>query len=580
MRVAYFDCFSGASGDMTVGAFLDAGVDFAFLRRELSRLPLNDYILSSEKILKKGISGTQFKVKYSEKHNHRSFKVIAEIITSAGFEKRIEEKALGIFRLLAEAESEIHGVSVEDVTFHEVGAVDSIVDIVAAAVGAEALEIDEFRSSPLPLGGGFTDSSHGRLPLPAPAVVRILKDAPVYDPGVKGELVTPTGAAIIKYLASDFGGYPEMNIVTDGYGGGTKDFDLPNLLRVVIGEKSSAAAGSAGSVLVAETNIDDMNPEFYGFVIERLFAAGALDALVIPAIMKKGRPGAVLKVVFKDSDRTRLLDIIFKETTTAGVRVYRTGREFLNRRIEDVETLYGTVKVKLLEDNKGKTLTASPEFEDCRRAALNSGVSIREVYKAAGSAADKLSGSSDKPVELSEKRRKPEGKVHVYTGDGKGKTTAALGLILRAAGRGINCKLIRFMKTADSGELHSIGALSDYVSVETSGVAGFCSHEDPASVENHRTQVLKGFMSAEEACSGEGFGLVVLDEIVTACSLGLLEEDELISLIENKSPGLELVMTGRGAGEKIKSAADLVTEMQPVKHYYDSGTTARRGVEF
>lgn len=583
MKIAFFDCFSGASGDMIVGAFIDAGLDLDYLKNEISKLNLAGYEISARKTLRQGISGTKFSVNISEGHHHRGLKEIEEIIISSGLVARVKERALKIFKIIADAESAVHNIPIGEVHFHEVGAVDSIIDVTAACIAAEYFGIDKFFSSPLPAGSGFAETEHGIIPIPAPATIEILKGAPIYDSGIKGELVTPTGAAIIKSFSSGYGGSPMMKIEKAGYGAGTKNFSVPNLLRVMIGESAEGGAKNSDSVLTAETNIDDMNPEFYGFVIESLLAAGALDAIIIPAVMKKGRPGVQLQTVFHEDKKDKILDVIFRETTTAGIRIQRAERVVLQRRFIDAKTEFGTVRVKILEDSSGGIITVAPEYEECRRAAVTNDIPVRIVYDAAKRSAEDLSMNKNylKPSDMGKPAdENPAGMVHIYTGRGKGKTTAALGLILRAAGQGFRCRIIRFMKGRDSGELRSLGELSELISVRSFGLDEFYVKGDRVSYQKHLDEAESAYDAALKSVSEFNDGLLVLDEIITACTMGLLDEDKIIRLIENRNPGLELVLTGTGASEKIIGAADLVTEMNPIKHYFDKGVSARRGIEF
>jgi cob(I)alamin adenosyltransferase len=335
--------------------------------------------------------------------------------------------------------------------------------------------------------------------------------------------------------------------------------------------------------LTAETNIDDMNPEFYGLTMERLFAAGALDAFIVPVIMKKGRPGVILKTIFHEDKKDSIVKIIFRETTTAGIRISRSERVLLNRRHTAAETEFGSINIKVLEDSEGTVMTASPEYEDCREAAQRCDVPVGMVYDAAKRAAEyartRAAGVRQSQAVQSHAENS-RGMVHVYTGSGKGKTTAALGLAVRAAGQGLKCGVIRFMKGRDSGELHTFRQIPGINFVRSYGLSEFYIEKDRESFEKHSAEASTAYADAVKSCSAGNIDLLVLDEIITACYMGLVTVEMVISLVENRDEKLELVLTGTGASDKIISAADLVTEMKPLKHYYDSGVQARRGIEF
>ena len=379
MRIAYFDCFSGISGDMTVGAFLDAGLSFEDLKNELSKINLQGYELRTEPSVKHGIRGTRFVVDAAGSHEHRTFSDIKTLIETSGLHRRVKDTSLGIFSLLAAAESMIHGIPAEQVHFHEVGAVDSIIDIVGCAAALHILEIGEVRSSPVPLGSGFVNSMHGRLPVPAPATLELLKGKPVYSGNITREVTTPTGAAILAYCAVNFGEIPAMKPTMTGYGAGAADFEIPNMLRIIIGE--TASAGSMERVMVMETNVDDMNPEFCEYLSECLFDAGALDVAAIPIMMKKFRPAVMLQVVAPVGLRDACAAIIFRETTTAGIRYHFMERVTLPGESVTVTTAYGDVRVKVIRGSG--SLTISPEYEDCKSIAHKTGVPLKEIYDAA-----------------------------------------------------------------------------------------------------------------------------------------------------------------------------------------------------
>ena len=390
MRVAYFDCFSGISGDMTLGALLDAGADEAAFRPELAELQGIKFDLEISKVSRNGIQATDVRVITGHEHHHRGLKEVSEIITSSTLSESVKARAVEIFTRLAEAEGVVHGTSAEEVHFHEVGAVDAIVDIVGSAIGLELLGVEKVYASPLPMGHGFVQAAHGKIPLPAPATVELLKGVPVYDAGVQGELVTPTGAAIIRTLASEFGDMPAMKIDSIGYGAGKTEFPFPNALRLMIGECCCPSDGSDGSdgsdrsgrVSIIETNIDDMNPEFYDSVFERLFAAGALDVYLTPIHMKKNRPATLLSVISPTDKTDELARIILANTTSFGVRISSATRRCLEREWETVSTRFGEIRIKIGLLN-GEVITTSPEYEDCRKAADAHSVPVKAAYDAA-----------------------------------------------------------------------------------------------------------------------------------------------------------------------------------------------------
>jgi len=385
-KILYFDCFAGISGDMTVGALLDLGADEKELMRSLDMLHLHGYRIEIKKALKNGISGTDFNVIIEEEHSHhshhdhhhhsRNFSDISGLINSSPLDSFVKELSLKIFREIAEAESKIHAKSIDEVHFHEVGAIDSIVDIVAAAVCLNMLKPDKIISSPLNLGEGTVECAHGVFPVPAPATAEILKGIPVYSSGIKKEMTTPTGAAIIKCIAEDFSSFPAMKIASTGYGLGKRNLEVPNVLRLVMGETEIS-----GKKVMIETNIDDMSGEIFSYLVPRLFEHGALDVFITPVIMKKGRPGHVLSVMCEDTQVNPLEEIIFSETTTFGTRRYEVDRTELERTVSKVNTSYGEISVKNAYSN-GKFLKFSPEYDECAEAAKKHGVPVREVYNA------------------------------------------------------------------------------------------------------------------------------------------------------------------------------------------------------
>jgi uncharacterized protein (TIGR00299 family) protein len=378
MKILYFDCFSGISGDMTLAALLDLGLPQEKLRLELGKLNMKNYDLSIFRSSRKGISAAGLEVKVGpEKESHRHYSDIRNLIEASSLQPAVKRTSLSIFQRLAEAEAKIHAQKVEEVHFHEVGAVDSIVDIVGTAIGIEFFQPGEIASSELPMGRGFVQCEHGRLPLPAPATLEILKNYPLRNEEVEGELVTPTGAAIVATLTSGVTSFPVMKPEKIGYGMGKKDFsDRPNLLRLVLGEAREDFL--MDKVTVVEANIDDMNPEFYDYLMECLFERGALDVSLSPLLMKKNRPGTLLRVIAREHEGEALSDLILKESTSLGVRCYTAHRKKLPREVKEMETPYGKIRVKISGD-----LRFQPEYEDCKRIAREKGIPIQEVYREA-----------------------------------------------------------------------------------------------------------------------------------------------------------------------------------------------------
>ncbi len=379
MKIAYFDCCAGISGDMVLGALVDSGLDVSILRRELAKLHLGDYSISASKDERHHITGTNIKVRFKESGHHRTFKEIKNIINKSRLTTKVKVLSTSIFENLAKAEAKVHGCRVDDVHFHEVGAIDSIVDIVGTAIGIEKLGVGQVYASPLPLGSGWVKTSHGRMPVPAPATLELLKGVPVASSLTASELTTPTGAAIIKTLSLSFGNMPHMEIEGTGYGIGDRSFkEIPNILRLIIGK----GTGSTERLIIVETNMDDMNPQIYEYLMSRLFKNGALDVFLMPIQMKKGRPAILLKVLCPENKKGNIIDTIFEETTTIGVRTYEVERHCLERRIENVSTPYGKVRVKVAERN-GKVLNIQPEYEDCKEIAEKKKLPLKEVMDSA-----------------------------------------------------------------------------------------------------------------------------------------------------------------------------------------------------
>jgi uncharacterized protein (TIGR00299 family) protein len=386
MKLAYFDCCSGISGDMTLGALVDAGCDIANLRAELSGLQVPGWELTAAKVWKNGMAATQVRVQTEDQHKHRSLSDILRILEDSRLAPQVRERAGAVFRKLGEAESLVHDVPIEKIHFHEVGAVDAIVDIVGACVGFGTLGIDKFACSPLNVGGGTTRMAHGILPVPAPATAKLLLGKPTYSNGVQRELVTPTGAAIIATLCepASFGPQPAMSVSAIGYGAGVADLEgQANVLRIMIGEPAEKnVAGFDEEIAVVEANLDDMNPQIYGYFLEKALAAGALDVYTTPVQMKKNRPGTLLTVLCRPADTNALTSLIFAETTTFGARTYRAHRRTLPREQVSVATSFGEVRIKVSRVN-GRILHVAPEYDDCRKLAVEKNVPLQQVINEA-----------------------------------------------------------------------------------------------------------------------------------------------------------------------------------------------------
>ena len=439
MRIAYLDCFSGISGDMFLGALVDAGVDAELLRKTVRELELGaelevsrvdrwgisatkvDVIVGGVKDLPRELAhsqvhrhadGTTHTHEHGESqehqhshteqktatapehgHQHRGLKEIRHIIGRARISESAKSTAMAVFQALGEAEAKVHNSGIDSIHFHEVGAVDAIVDIVCAAVGAEALGVDEWRCSALNVGSGTVECAHGTLPVPAPATLELLRGAPVYSGAIAKELVTPTGAAIVKTLVKEFGGMPAMKVECCGYGAGARNFEsAANVVRVTVGEQvelrstwadsSAPARAAVDEVAVMEANVDDMTPQVFGYVIDRLLEAGALEAFGTSAQMKKNRPGMLLTVLARPDDAERLSEVIFAETTTIGLRMRRESRRTLKRRFITITTEWGEVNIKIAELN-GKVVNAAPEFDDCRKIAVKHKVALKRVMSEA-----------------------------------------------------------------------------------------------------------------------------------------------------------------------------------------------------
>lgn len=386
MKVLYFDCPAGLSGDMALGALLGLGLDEAAFRAELGKLGMNaEYALEVKRGEKCGIAGTAVRVhlaggggfahESADRHGHRKLSGIVNLICGSALDAAVKEKAMDMFRLLARSEGTVHGIPPEEVTFHEVGTVDSIVDIVGTCVAMRMLGAGRVVFSALNTGSGSMRCGHGLLPVPAPATLELLKGVPCYSDGTQGELTTPTGALIARSFADAFGPMPEMAVEAVGYGLGSKDFPFPNAARAIVGR---VEPGGERSVCVVECNIDDMPGEAAGYALEKLFAAGALDAFFTPVYMKKNRPAFVLTAVCSPDKQEDIGKTMLAETTTLGVRAHLARRNTLRRRVEAVETPWGRIRVKIADGPEGPKL--APEYEDCRAAALSSGQPLMKIY--------------------------------------------------------------------------------------------------------------------------------------------------------------------------------------------------------
>ncbi len=387
MKIAYLDCFSGISGNMVLGALLDAGVSIDHLREELVRLPISGYTLKAESVLRGGLSATHVEIQVEEKQPHRHLAEIEAIIDESGLPRALADQGLSIFRNLGQAEARVHGVPVDQVHFHEVGAVDAIIDVMGSVIGLWLLDVAQVYASPVRVGRGTVMCAHGRLPVPAPATMELLRGVPTYGRDVDAELVTPTGAAILTTLAQGFGSSPPMTVARIGYGAGSRELPHPNLLRISIGNTDELATGyEEDQVAVIETNIDDMAAEWYQHVTEQLFEVGALDVFLTPIQMKHGRPGTEISVLVHEEDVSQMLTVLFSETTTIGVRLRREQRYKLAREIVVVDTDYGPIAIKVARHGTS-IVNMGPEYRDCRRAAEDHGAPVKIVYQAALSAA-------------------------------------------------------------------------------------------------------------------------------------------------------------------------------------------------
>ena len=383
--LAYFDCFSGISGDMTLGALIDLGAPVPWLKESIAALPLPGFDITAKDVAYNGIHAKRVEVAVHGGHHHRRFADIRALISGSPLPEPVKATAQSIFRRLAEAEAGVHGCSPEEVHFHEVGAVDAIVDVVGTALCLSRLGITEIVAAPVPNGRGFVDCRHGRLPVPAPATIAILKGVPTYGVEVECELTTPTGAAIVSTVAQTFGPMPPMTVAAVGYGAGGRNLDPgPNLLRVMLGERSADRFGvknefKQDQIVVAESSIDNMNPEIFGFLMDRLFAEGALDVVWIPIQMKKNRPGTMVQVLCRRERLGSIARCILSETTSLGVRHHEAGRYLVEREVLTFDSSFGPIPVKRIRYPQGEVRLV-PEYDVCKRIALEKAIPLRTVY--------------------------------------------------------------------------------------------------------------------------------------------------------------------------------------------------------
>jgi len=379
MRTLYFDCFAGASGNMILGALLGLGIDREELEAELAKLKVPDVSLEVTTVDRSGISATHVEIKAPDQKAHRHLSDIAKIIDSSDLDQRIKDRSIAIFTRLADAEAKVHGITVEKVHFHEVGAIDAIVDIVGACIGFKLLGIERFVCSKINVGSGFVEMDHGKFPVPPPAVAELLSDFPIYSNEIEGELITPTGAAIISTVCDSYGSLPEMSLDKTSYGAGSRTYErFPNVIRLLIGATAQSSVEASEDLIQIETNLDDISPQVLGYVMERAFDLGALDCWFTPIQMKKNRPATMVSILCSKDKRAELAELLYEETTTLGLRVMPIERECLKRELIPVKTRFGEVRVKVAKYG-GKITNAMPEFDDVRRLALENNVPFRAV---------------------------------------------------------------------------------------------------------------------------------------------------------------------------------------------------------
>ena len=393
MKIAFFDCFAGASGDMILGALLDAGLELAALKSQLAGLKLTHFDLQVKKVVKKGVGGSQALVLIDQDHHSRHARHLSDIrtiIDKSDLPEPVRRRSIRIFSRLAEAEARVHRTAVESIHFHEVGAMDAIVDVVGSVAGLHLLNIDAIYCSPLHVGSGTVTCAHGTLPVPAPATAELTRNVPIYSTGVKGELLTPTGAAILTTLATGFGPMPAMTVSAWGYGAGTSDPALPNLLRMAVGQTDADVHGyDMEQAAVVETNIDDMNPQLYDYMIQALLDLGVMDVFLTQVQMKKNRPGTLVTVICTPQMVGSVSDFLMRETTTIGLRWRTDNRIKAKRAFAKVQTPFGDVQIKIARAGE-RIVNIGPEYEDCRRLALEKRVPLKEVMDAARAAISKL----------------------------------------------------------------------------------------------------------------------------------------------------------------------------------------------
>jgi uncharacterized protein (TIGR00299 family) protein len=399
MRTLYFDCFAGASGNMILGALIDAGLDLEALNTELEKLNLPDHEIKVEIVDRSGITTKHVNVWIPDEKHHRHLSDIEKIIDWSKLSESVKNRSKEIFRRLAAAEAKVHGIEVEKVHFHEVGALDAILDIVGSCVGFALLGIDHFACSRINVGSGFVEMAHGKFPVPPPAVAELLKGVPTYSNEIEGELITPTGAAIIATVCESYGSMPETSIENVGYGAGTRTYEkFPNVLRVMIGKDASvhnSVDDDLEQLVLLETNIDDASPQVVAYAMERLLEAGAKDCWITPVQMKKNRPAFVVSALCEKARQPALLDILYSETSTIGVRISTVDRHALKREIRTVETKFGPIRVKV-SIHKGHITNAMPEYDDVRAAALKNSLAFSEVQNAAVKALDLVASAAAK----------------------------------------------------------------------------------------------------------------------------------------------------------------------------------------
>ena len=388
MRLIYFDCYSGASGDKILGSLIDAGLSLDKLKHELDKLNVDGFSLSTQKSVKHGLAGTKLTVHTEEQKTHRHLKDIKNILENSKLDQNIITKSIAVFQRLAEAEAKVHGTTIDRIHFHEVGALDAIVDIVGAVIGLDLLGAELIHCSPFATGTGFVKCAHGTIPVPVPATVELLTGFPVKPTEIEAELTTPTGAAILTTLADHFGPMPAMTITDTGYGAGTRDLDIPNHLRVLIGTTEADSIQSV-TVDLLETNIDDMNPELFEYVAEKLKEAGAIDIYFTPIHMKKNRPAVMLSVLSPVTATGRVTEVLFRETTSIGLRQSVVNKKFLPREIVTVKTELGEIRIKLCRIGT-EIVNLAPEYEDCRKLATETSKPIKLVYELAMETARKM----------------------------------------------------------------------------------------------------------------------------------------------------------------------------------------------